>query len=135
MPRPAHYVDFPVRVREVEVVRTARVTPTMVRVTLGGPGAAGFESGIADEHVKLIFADPGTGELRVPVPDPDEDGELIWPRPMPTSREYTVRAWRPDVLEIDVDFVVHVFHPAAREFYQLERLWGDAPVTEYSSPL
>ncbi len=27
-----------------------------------------------------------------------------------------------------VDFVVHVFHPAAREFYQLERLWGDVPV-------
>ena len=26
-----------------------------------------------------------------------------------------------------VDFVVHVFHPQAREFYQLERLWGDAP--------
>jgi ribosome-associated protein len=25
-------------------------------------------------------------------------------------------------------FVVHVFHPAAREFYQLERLWGDAPM-------
>jgi ribosome-associated protein len=27
-----------------------------------------------------------------------------------------------------ISFVVHVFHPAAREFYQLERLWGDAPV-------
>ena len=27
-----------------------------------------------------------------------------------------------------VDFVVHIFHPAAREFYQLERLWGDAPL-------
>jgi ribosome-associated protein len=26
------------------------------------------------------------------------------------------------------DFVVHVFHPELREFYQLERLWGDAPV-------
>jgi ribosome-associated protein len=26
-----------------------------------------------------------------------------------------------------IDFVVHVFHPTAREFYQLERLWGDAP--------
>jgi len=26
-----------------------------------------------------------------------------------------------------IDFVVHVFHPAAREFYRLERLWGDAP--------
>jgi ribosome-associated protein len=27
-----------------------------------------------------------------------------------------------------VDFVVHLFHPAARTFYQLERLWTDAPV-------
>ena len=26
-----------------------------------------------------------------------------------------------------IDFVVHVFHPQAREFYQLENLWGDAP--------
>lgn len=26
------------------------------------------------------------------------------------------------------DFVVHVFHPALRQFYQLERLWVDAPV-------
>ncbi len=24
------------------------------------------------------------------------------------------------------DFVVHVFHPTSRQFYQLERLWGDA---------
>lgn len=27
-----------------------------------------------------------------------------------------------------VDFVVHVFHPTLRSFYQLERLWGDADV-------
>ncbi len=26
-----------------------------------------------------------------------------------------------------VDVIVHVFHPAARGFYQLELLWGDAP--------
>jgi ribosome-associated protein len=26
-----------------------------------------------------------------------------------------------------VDFVVHVFHPSLRAFYQLEGLWGDAP--------
>ena len=25
-----------------------------------------------------------------------------------------------------VDFVVHVFHPTLRQFYQLERLWSDA---------
>jgi ribosome-associated protein len=26
-----------------------------------------------------------------------------------------------------IDFVIHVFHREAREFYQLEDLWGDAP--------
>lgn len=29
-----------------------------------------------------------------------------------------------------IDYVVHVFHPQAREFYQLESLWGDAPRLE-----
>lgn len=27
-----------------------------------------------------------------------------------------------------VDVVLHVFHPAVRSYYQLERLWGDATV-------
>jgi ribosome-associated protein len=27
-----------------------------------------------------------------------------------------------------VDVVVHLFHPALRSYYQLERLWGDAAV-------
>lgn len=27
-----------------------------------------------------------------------------------------------------VDFVVHVFHPTLRSFYQIERLWADAEV-------
>jgi ribosome-associated protein len=27
-----------------------------------------------------------------------------------------------------VDFLVHIFHPTLRDFYQLERLWGDAEV-------
>src|SRR3954470_1073873 len=34
-----------------------------------------------------------------------------------------------------VDFVVHLFHPTLRSFYQLERLWSDAqvvPVTAQS---
>lgn len=25
-----------------------------------------------------------------------------------------------------IDYVVHVFHPAVRDFYRLEELWGDA---------
>ncbi len=30
-----------------------------------------------------------------------------------------------------IDFVVHVFHDEARQFYQLEVLWGDAPRLEF----
>ena len=30
-----------------------------------------------------------------------------------------------------IDFVVHVFHSSAREYYQLEHLWGDAPRVEF----
>ena len=26
------------------------------------------------------------------------------------------------------DFVVHIFHPTLRSFYQIERLWSDAEV-------
>lgn len=107
MPAPVHYRDFPVRIREVEVVRRTQLSPTMVRITFGGPGAVGFQSAVADEHVKLIFPDPETGELRVPVEDPEDPDELVWPRPFPTSREYTVRAHRPDVPEFDIDFVLH----------------------------
>ena len=32
-----------------------------------------------------------------------------------------------------VDVVVHLFHPALRSFYQLERLWGDATVVPVAS--
>jgi ribosome-associated protein len=27
-----------------------------------------------------------------------------------------------------IDIVVHIFQPELRRYYQLERLWGDAPV-------
>jgi ribosome-associated protein len=33
-----------------------------------------------------------------------------------------------------VDFVVHIFHPTLRQFYQLERLWGDAEITAVTEP-
>ncbi len=31
------------------------------------------------------------------------------------------------------DFVVHVFHPSLREFYQLEGLWSDAPQRSFDT--
>jgi ribosome-associated protein len=37
-----------------------------------------------------------------------------------------MRAGRWALLDF-VSVVVHVFHPTLREYYQLERLWSDAP--------
>lgn len=50
-------------------------------------------------------------------------------------KEEDVRPWHVEglsnaywVLLDYVDFVVHVFHRDARDYYDLERLWADAPV-------
>ncbi|TXS48234.1 siderophore-interacting protein [Streptomyces sp. t39] len=96
-------VGYPIRVRETEVVRTAWIGDGLLRVTLGGPGTEGFEAHAPDEHVKLVFREPD-GSLRLPEPN----GTMLkWPRPAPTSREYTVRRYDPVAGEIDIDVAAH----------------------------
>lgn len=68
-------------------------------------------TGTSDTHVRAI-ADHLLDELKKEGMKPDHIEGLR------TGR------W---VLVDFIDFVIHVFHPTAREFYQLERLWGDAP--------
>ncbi|MCG7528388.1 siderophore-interacting protein [Streptomyces sp. OfavH-34-F] len=101
--RHAEKVGYPIGIREAEVVRTAPVGAGLLRVTLGGPGTEGFEAHAPDEHVKLIFREP-EGTLRLP----ERNGAMLrWPRPLPTSREYTVRRYDPATGEIDIDIAVH----------------------------
>ena len=48
----------------------------------------------------------------------------------PFNREgYDNREW---ILLDYINVIVHVFHEASRDFYDLERLWMDAEVTELS---
>ncbi|OLT44716.1 NADPH-dependent ferric siderophore reductase [Saccharomonospora sp. CUA-673] len=101
--RSSEKVGYPIGIRTVEVVRTAPVGSGLIRLTLGGSGVDGFEAHAPDEHVKLIFTDPD-GTLRLPEPD---GAMLKWPRPSPTSREYTVRRFDPDARELDIDIAVH----------------------------
>ncbi|WP_433260066.1 siderophore-interacting protein [Actinosynnema sp. CS-041913] len=99
----AEKVPYPIRIREITVLRKEMVGSGLLRLTLGGPGAAGFEAHSPDEHVKLIFPEPD-GTLRLPEPNGDM---LRWPRPSPTSREYTVRRHDPAAGEIDIDVALH----------------------------
>ncbi|QNP66908.1 siderophore-interacting protein [Streptomyces genisteinicus] len=96
-------VGYPIRVRETEVVRTTWIGGGLLRVTLGGPGTEGFEAHAPDEHVKLVFREPD-GSLRLPEPN---GAMLKWPRPAPTSREYTVRRYDPATGELDIDVAAH----------------------------
>jgi len=103
-PPEAAWNDFAIKIRELTVLRRTYVTPRMVRITLGGENADGFESHTPDEHCKLVFPDAETGRTRPPVQDGDH---LHWPHPFPPTREYTVRRYDAAAREVDFDFVVH----------------------------
>lgn len=68
-------------------------------------------SGSSDTQVKAI-ADNVIAEMR-------KQDYVPW-----KSEGWDAKQW----IIIDfVDLVVHIFHETAREFYNLERLWADAP--------
>jgi NADPH-dependent ferric siderophore reductase len=70
------------RVLSTIVTETVWLTPSMVRVVMGGPDLDGFGAGaFTDHYVKCRFGDK--------------------------TRSYTVRAWDPDRCLLTLDFVVH----------------------------
>lgn len=93
-----------------EVVNTKRITPNMVRVTLGGDELARFTPAGYDQWFRLFLPRAGQDMLRLP-----KRTSGLWyaeylttPKARrPWVRNYTVRAARPDLNEIDVDFVLH----------------------------
>ncbi|MBN9684813.1 MULTISPECIES: siderophore-interacting protein [unclassified Corallococcus] len=110
--RVARRGPFPVKLRLLEVQRVTRLSPHMVRVTLGGPELEGFSSPGADDHVKCFFAKPGVKKPDMPVVGPHG---LSMPEGLekPASRDYTPRRFDPQANELDIDFVLHGEGPAS----------------------
>ncbi|MCO1657451.1 siderophore-interacting protein [Pseudonocardia humida] len=99
--------------RLLQVQRSERVTPRMIRVTLGGEELAGFGGEGPDRRIKMFF--PAPGQERPAVPRAASGGP-VWPagEARPAIRTYTVRRYDPGAGELDVDFVLHEGHgPAA----------------------
>jgi NADPH-dependent ferric siderophore reductase len=101
-------VDF--RFFSLQVVRTRRLGPSLVRVTFGGPELIDFRSDGRDQSLSLFLPHPGQEEPVVPV----ELGDGWWQgwRDLPDDvravmRSYTLRELRRDPDEIDIDFVLH----------------------------
>lgn len=94
------------RSTSLEVLRTQRLGPHMIRVVAGGAGLAGFpDTEHTDRYVKLVFAPPG-----VSYPEPfDVDAvRREFPREQwPHTRTYTVRSLDRAAGELTIDFVYH----------------------------
>ncbi|MCW2525253.1 MAG: siderophore-interacting protein [Pseudonocardiales bacterium] len=90
----------------VAVVRTEQISPSMVRVIVGGPALSAFVlSDSTDSYVKVLFLHPG---IDYPRPfDLDRVRAEIPAEYWPRVRSYTVRHWDPAALELTLDFVVH----------------------------
>lgn len=95
-----------------EVLRTARVGPTMMRVTLGGEALDGFEAMGFDQWFRLFL--PPADDVEADFDLPKKINLfgylqfLAMPKATrPVMRNYTVRRFRPDDRELDIDFVAH----------------------------
>jgi NADPH-dependent ferric siderophore reductase len=97
---------MPRRTTTLEVRRTERLTPSMIRVVVTGDDLAQFpETPHTDRYVKLVFPRPG---VDYPEPFDVEAIRAELPREQwPTTRTYTVRALDHAAGELTIDFVVH----------------------------
>lgn len=105
-------VRHELRRRLLTVTATERLTPDMLRITLGGEDLAGFVSAGYDDHVKLCFPKPGE-ELPVwPAIGPDATplAEGVVASPV---RDFTPRRYDADRQELTIDFAVHEAGPAS----------------------
>ncbi|MCX4424000.1 siderophore-interacting protein [Streptomyces mirabilis] len=110
----------PFRFFSLQVVRTRRLGPSLVRITFAGDDLAAFASHGRDQSLSLFLPHPGQTQPAVPY----ELGDSWWQgwRELPDDvravmRSYTLRALRPDARgrtsEIDIDFVLHGVEPDA----------------------
>jgi NADPH-dependent ferric siderophore reductase len=113
-------VAAPFRFFSLQVARTRRLGPSLVRITFAGADLVAFASHGRDQSLSLFLPHPGQTEPAVPY----ELGDGWWQgwRELPDDeravmRSYTLRALRPDARgrtsEIDIDFVLHGVEPDA----------------------
>lgn len=85
--------------RLLTVKQARRLTRNMIRVTFAGDALIGFPANREGGNCKMML--PAAGQSR-------EDFALQLEKgPKPVTRTYTVRAFRENGLELDIDFVAH----------------------------
>ena len=85
--------------RILTVKEAWHLTPHMIRGTFSGSDLQGFPEGREGANCKLMIPEPG--ETR------DAFVQRLANGTTPSRRTYTVRAYRPEAQELDIDFVDH----------------------------
>ncbi|MFB7514943.1 siderophore-interacting protein [Streptomyces sp. NPDC056144] len=103
----------------LQVDRTRRLGPSLVRVTFTGEDLKRFAAGGRDQSLSLFLPHPGQeAPVLPPLDNPDMYAILGAWRAMPDDeravmRSYTVREQRTDPNEMDIDFALHAETSAA----------------------
>ncbi|MFI1221578.1 MULTISPECIES: siderophore-interacting protein [unclassified Streptomyces] len=103
----------PFRLFDLAVLRTRRLGPSILRITLGGPGAGDLCAEGRDGSLSILLPQPGRSEAVAPAGD-GGTWHARW-RALPENeraalRTYAVRAQRlraDGSAEVDLDFVLH----------------------------
>lgn len=92
--------------RLLQVVRSQRIAPDVQRITLSGESLVGFPVQSHGAHIKIFL--PRAHQTKPELPRLTEQG-IQWPaaHDRPITRTYSVRAYRPDENELDIEFVMH----------------------------
>jgi NADPH-dependent ferric siderophore reductase len=98
--------------RRVEVVRTERLTPRMMEVTLAGPDLQGLALEQPAASIRLLLSTDAQGDLVIPR---WAGNEFLLPNGRrPLIRTLTPRRLDPRTLELDVNIVIHPGGAASR---------------------
>ncbi|MFI6743553.1 siderophore-interacting protein [Nonomuraea sp. NPDC050451] len=94
----------------LEVVRNTRLSPHFTTVTLGGPALERLRPMGFDQTVRLFFPRDGQIGLRMPTLSNEAwmAQVLLLPKSRrPWVRNYTIRRFRPEAYEVDIEFALH----------------------------
>lgn len=96
------------KVFPAEISAVQRLSPSLVRITVGGSELTTMTSGGLDQRIKLLFPRAGQTRPHLPTDDPTFAGIRRVPAEIrPAARTYTVRTQHPGRAEFDIDMVLH----------------------------
>lgn len=94
------------RPRLLTVKHVHDVSPNLRRVCLTSPELADYPFSCGGAHVKIMLPRPGQSEIVLPTPTP-QGPRWLDPAQKPVIRTFTIRAFRREALELDIDFALH----------------------------